>query len=250
MWRKLLDMKPEHSTNSRRTGSKHTDSRHKVVNPKAAELLTDWRQRRFFEPFVPGPTTITEAAEVLGVKLNAMHYRVTQLLNLGLLEVVGATKRGGRAVKLYRPTAEAFFVPFAATPHATMVEMIRRLSALDEFLGHAVATLTAQSESWGVLVSAGTSEESGLEVKLTPLDAQGAPAPRPSGALLASSAPAVWSGETCVMLDFETAKALQRELADLSRRFEGMQSASGQPYYVVLGMTPMAGDRFELKSDS
>ena len=150
----------------------------KIVNPKAADLLTDWRQRRFLEPFVPGPTSMSEAAAVLGIKLNAMYYRVGQLLELGLIEPAGSLKRKGRAVKLYRAAAEGFFVPFAATPHATIVEMIRRLSALDEFLTHAVATLTAQSESWGVLVSAGTSEESGLEVKLTPLDAQGKPVPR------------------------------------------------------------------------
>ena len=217
----------------------------KIIDPKAADLLTDWRQRRFLEPFVPGPTSTSEAAAVLGVKLNAMHYRVGQLLKLGLLEVGSSTKRKGRVVKLYRAAAEAFFVPFAATPHATIVEMIRRLSALDEFLTHAVATLTAQSESWGVLVSASTSEESGLEVKLTPLDAQGAPAPRPSGALLGSTMPAVWSGETCVTLTFEAAKEFQRELASLTERFGQRQSAGGQPYYVVLGMTPVTEGKFE-----
>ena len=58
----------------------------KIVDPKAADLLTDWRQRRFLEPFVPGPTSMSEAAAVLGVKLNARHYRVGQLLELGLIE--------------------------------------------------------------------------------------------------------------------------------------------------------------------
>lgn len=218
---------------------KSSNSR-KVVNPKAAELLTDWRQRRFLEPFIPGPTSMSEAAEALGVKLNAMHYRVGQLLELGLLEVVGSVKRKGRAVKLYGPTAEEFFVPFAATPHATVEEMIRRLSALDEFLTHAVATLTSQDENWGVLVSQNiVKKEPRLLVKLAPLDPQGVPAPRPRAALLASSTPAVWSGELLLKLDMETAKALQRELADLTERFEQRQRAGGQPYYIVLGMTPI-----------
>lgn len=220
---------------------KSSGSRQKVVNSRAAELLTDWRQRRFLEPFIPGPTSMSEAAEVLGVKLNAMHYRVGRLLDLGLLEVVGSVKRKGRAVKLYGPTAEEFFVPFAVTPHATIEDMIRRLSALDEFLTHAVATLTAQAESWGVLVSQNISEKDPrLLVKLAPLDAQGVPAPRPRTTLLASSTPAVWSGEVLVKLDMDTAKALQRELADLTERFERRQSESEQPYYVVLGMTPIA----------
>ncbi len=183
---------------------------------------------------------MSEAARVLGVKLNAMQYRVGQLLELGLLEVVGSAKRKGRAVKLYGPTAGEFFVPFAATPHATVEEMIRRLSSLGEFLTHAVATLTAQSDSWGVLVSVDPSgRESPLTVKLTPIDAQGVPAPRPRKTLLTSSTPAVWSGEVLMKLDAETAKALQRELADLTERFEQRQCADGQPYYVVLGMTPI-----------
>lgn len=126
-----------------------TSSYLKIADLKAADLLTDWRKRRFLEPFVPRPMSTSGAAAVLGVKLNAMHYRVGQLLELGLLEVAGSAERKGRAVKLYGPTADAFLVPFAATPHATIVEMIRRLSALDDFLGPAVATLTVQAEYWG-----------------------------------------------------------------------------------------------------
>jgi DNA-binding Lrp family transcriptional regulator len=212
----------------------------KVINPKAAELLTDWRQRRFLEPFVPGPRSMSEAANVLGVKLNALHYRVGQLIELGLLEVVGSVKRKGRAVNLYGPTAKEYFVPFASTPHATVEDMVRRLSALDEFLIHAVATLISQAENWGVLVSQNISEkEPRLLVKLAPLDPQGVPAPRPRKMLLASSTPAVWSGEVLMKLDTETAKALQRELADLTERFEQRQRAGEQPYYVVLGITPI-----------
>lgn len=183
---------------------------------------------------------MSEAAEALGVKLNAMHYQVGKLLELGLLEVVGSVKRKGRAVKLYGPTAEEFFVPFASTPHATVEDMIRHLSALDEFLTHAVATLTSQAESWGVLVSQNIlKKEPRLLVKLAPLDPQGVPAPRPRRTLLASSTPAVWSGEMLVKLDIETAKALQRELADLTERFEQRQRTGEQSYYVVLGMTPI-----------
>ena len=227
-----------------------TSSYLKIADLKAADLLTDWRKRRSFEPFVPGPMSISGAAAVLGVKLNAMHYRVGKLLELGLLEVAGLAERKGRAVKLYGPTADAFLVPFAATPHATIVEMIRRLSALDDFLGHAVATLTVQAEHWGVLVSAGAPEDgTGLEVKLTPLDARSVPTLRPAEALLASSTPAVWSGETCVRLEFEAAKDFQRELVNLTERFGQRQSAGGQPYHVVLGITPVAGNRLEANLD-
>ena len=219
---------------------KSSNTWQEVTDVKAAELLTDWRQRRFLEPFVQRPTSMSEAAGELGVKLNAMHYRVKQLLDLGLLEVKGKAKRKGRAVKLYGPTAEQFFVPFASTPHETVEAMIRRLSALDEFLTQVVAVHTAQDERWGVLVSADAPDGApSLTVKLTPLDTQGAPAPRSRQALLASSAPAVWSGETQLMLDFETAKALQRELANLAERFEQKQRVGEQQYYVVLGMTPV-----------
>ncbi len=218
--------------------------RKEVTNARAAELLTDWRQRRLLVPFIPGPTSMSEAAKQLGMKLNAVHYRVKQLLDLDLLEVKGSAKRQGRAVKLYGLTAKEFFVPFASTPHETVEAMIRRLSVLDEFLTQAVSAHTSQDERWGVLVSADTSDkEQGKErrfnVKLTPLDSQGAPAPRPRQALLALSAPAVWSGETQMMLDFETAKDLQRELTDLIERFAKKQRAGEQRYYFVLGMAPI-----------
>jgi hypothetical protein len=219
-----------------------TSSWLEVSDTRAAEVLTDWRRRRYLEAFVPGPRGMSEAAEGLGVKLNALHYRVAQLIDLKLLEVKGSARRGGRAVKLYGPAAATFFVPFAATPHATMVDMLRRLGALDVFLEHAVAVLTAESERWGVLVSETDAEEGQhLGVKLAPLDAQGAPAPRAREALLASTAPAVWSGETHLTLDFGTAKALQRELAELTERFLSKQCAGGQAYHVVLGLTPIPG---------
>ncbi len=86
-----------------------------------------------------------------------------------------------------------------------------------------------------------------LEVKHTPLDTKGAPAPRPSRTLLASTTPAVWSGETFVTLEFGAAKDLRRELANLTEHFGQKQSASGTPYYIVLGMTPVTDDNLELK---
>lgn len=225
-------MEHENSTNTRR----------EVSATRAAEVLTDWRQRRFLEAFIPGPKSMGEAANELQVKLNALHYRVAQLIEVGLLEVKGSVKRKGRAIKLYGPTAKEFFVPFAATPHATMVDMLRRLGALDEFLEQAVAVLSSESERWGVLVSENsTVRGSRLIVKMTPLDARGAPVPRSREALLALSTPAVWSGEARLTLDFETAKELQRELAALSERFQRRQHVNGQPYHIVLGMTPVTG---------
>lgn len=219
---------------------KSNGSRRRITDQKAAELLTDWQQRRFLEAFVPGPTSLGKAAVALDVKLNALHYRVERLIDLGLLEVKCVMKHKGRAVKLYGPTADEFFVPFAATPHATVEEMVRRLSAMGEFLTHAVATLTAQAETWGVLVSANPAQDGpNLKVKLAPLDAQGAPAPRPRETLLAPTTPRVWSGEMRLKLDLESAKALQQELAQLGERFGRDQCEDGRPYYVVLGMTPV-----------
>lgn len=219
-------------------GESSTSSLLEVTDAGAATLLTDWRQRRFLEPFMRRPTSLGEAARELGVALNALHYRVKRLRALGLLEPVAKRPRKGRAVVLYAATAEAFLVPFAATAHADVEAMLRRLSALDTFTGHVAAALTQAAEPWGILIG---KPAPGKEVtpQLIPLSRAGKPEPRTPEAILAPEAAALFVAEQGLELDFATAKELQRDLAALARRYEARQTAGEQAYFVALGLTPM-----------
>lgn len=79
---------------------------------RQVHLLEDPDLSNFFMPFLAREETVAGAARTLGCKVNAMHYRVRTLLDVGLLEIVRETKRAGLPVKVYRSVADAFFIPF------------------------------------------------------------------------------------------------------------------------------------------
>lgn len=95
-----------------------------VTNARQAQLLTEPKSKAFFKPFLAAERSATEAAAELGCKLNTVLYRVNTFLDIGLLEVTRTRKRKGRAVKYYRSRHDAYFVPFALTPYATLEERL------------------------------------------------------------------------------------------------------------------------------
>ena len=96
----------------------------RVTDPRQAELLTAPDSKRYFAPFLAQGRTVTEAAQIVGCALNTMLYRVKGMLGAGLIEVVERRPRAGRTVKVYRSVHDAYFVPFAATPYATLEERV------------------------------------------------------------------------------------------------------------------------------
>ncbi len=81
----------------------------------AARVLADASKRRYLSPFLGRTRRLTEAARELGVSPARLAYWVRRFLALGLLKRVG---RG------YRSTAEAYFVPFEASPAAGLSEWL------------------------------------------------------------------------------------------------------------------------------
>ena len=102
----------------------NSGSVHTVTDPKQAQLLTDPKSKRYFHPFLAVERSATEAAEELGCNLNTVLYRIKTFVQVGLLEVTRKQKRKGRAVKYYRSVHDAYFVPFATTPYATLEERL------------------------------------------------------------------------------------------------------------------------------
>ncbi len=95
---------------------------YRIETPAQAAILDERAVARLFFPFLGRERTVGQAAAETGFKLNAMHYRVRTFLDAGLLKVVREEKRAGRAIKVYRSVADAFFVPFQFTAHATRQE--------------------------------------------------------------------------------------------------------------------------------
>lgn len=95
-----------------------------VSNPVQARLLSDPVSSSFFYPFWGRENTIARAAEELGRPVNAVHYRVKRFQGAGLLGVARVESRPGRAVKHYRSTADAFFIPDGLGPHPSDEERL------------------------------------------------------------------------------------------------------------------------------
>lgn len=108
------------------SGRSPADAFHVVDDPRQARLLTDDDVLRFFRPFLARDASASEAAAEVGVSLDRMLYRIRTFLDAGLLRVVRHRPRAGRAVKIYRSRHDAYFVPYAATPFATLQELLRQ----------------------------------------------------------------------------------------------------------------------------
>ena len=92
----------------------------RVEDADQARLLTDSEAQMIFRPFLARELTASQAASETGRDLNAVLYRLRQFVAAGLVKVVREIKRAGRPIKVYRSTADAYFVPYEFTPFASL----------------------------------------------------------------------------------------------------------------------------------
>ena len=83
----------------------------RIDDPRAAAVFSDPLRRRLVLRLIGQEQSIAALAAATGMELKRVHYHVTALLDLGLLLVTQERARAGRAVKMYRAAAEAFYVP-------------------------------------------------------------------------------------------------------------------------------------------
>ena len=121
---------------------------HVVEDPVQARLRSNPTAVRYFEPYLARDRTVKGAADEVGVPLDTMLYRVRRVLAAGLLRVVREEPRAGRAIKVYRSAAEAYFVPFHATPYADLAERLRQ--ELGPFLNESTDILARLLSRMGV----------------------------------------------------------------------------------------------------
>ncbi|PTA67851.1 ArsR/SmtB family transcription factor [Deinococcus arcticus] len=96
--------------------------------PEQARLLLAEDTLAVLGPLIPEALSASEVARRCGRPLNTTHHHLTRLLGAGLVAIAGERPRGGRPIKLYRAVARTFRVPFALTPHATVEELLSRVS--------------------------------------------------------------------------------------------------------------------------
>jgi DNA-binding Lrp family transcriptional regulator len=198
-----------------------------VKNPLAARILADPDIALWLKPFMKAPHSVKEAAEILKVPLQTLHYRVEQMVEAGLLEVVGLEARRGRPIKRYQATALGFKVPLELIPPRMLEDLegavfwsrqlqkgLERTRRLPKYRDHLMVYLNEH----GLMVF-GSSHE-----KVRPK-------------ILAEDEPAVlslWSAG--LYLSRKDAKSLQKELWELYQRYHGRQGP--ERYVLHLGLAP------------
>lgn len=206
--------------------------RYRVVrDADAAELLMNPTTLRQIAPFLGRARTVLQAAEESGELPNTVLKRVRRFRAAELLEIAGAVPRRGRPMKLYRTTADLFFVPFEATAAESLEASLAERDAYWERLlrRNVVRARMEALGTWGTRVY--RDDRGRLQV-------QTAVTPEADATTLEADAPAVLSSwRDSVTLDFEDAKALQREMYELLLRYEQKQGA--QRYIVRLALAPV-----------
>lgn len=215
-----------------------------IRDTEIARVLTDTTQVRLLKPFFCNDVTLSDAAKMLNVKLTTLLYHVSKFLKLGLLEVSKEEARKGKAIKYYRTTAKAFFVPFDLTPNLSLKHLLSQLMhPRDEVFHREIARMLQEmSSQWGIEVYANTSEENTVGITLRRKGQ-----PREEEVSFKLEEPALISALGRLNLDFKTAKALQKDLRELLESYSKKQNPKEQLYFYRVGLTPVQDESFEPK---
>lgn len=206
-----------------------------VDDPELAAALTDDKQWNLMGAFMARERTLSDAAQHLRVKLPTLSYRVGKLLRVGALEVARTEGRRGSPIKYYRAVARHFFVPFRVTPLKTLESLLESSHGwFDERVKRALARVFFEAtRDWGVNLY---SDEPGK------LNLSFSPVPERDDAFVARSLepsfPAVYDSNSVLALRHADAKALQRDLDLLYRRYAALGSEGQHPYLVRLTLVP------------
>lgn len=200
-----------------------------VGNSRAARILANPDVAVFLKPFMREPTTTRRAAEEFKQPIQTMHYRVQQMLQAGLLEVVKTEARRGRPIKHYRATATAFRFPLDLVPPSLLLSLTENLfwkSQLERGLQKALGESPYASQMVVYL------NGDGLLIWGSSLDdlGEGAKTLKPQYPATLN----LWTGG--LRLDRADAKALQRELWELYERYA--HRGGTEKYVMHLGLAP------------
>lgn len=201
----------------------------RTTNLLAIRILADADAAPWLKPFMRKPLSVKPAAEELGVKIQAMHYRVQRMLRAGLLEVANVRHRHGRPIRCYRAVARRFLVPLDLVPHA-LIENLERGVSWERLLDRGARRAGKEWRNPDELI-----------VHLDEFGALNYDWGPPLRELLDSNAPAVLRFRSAALwLDWQDAKALQRELHDLWTRYRSRRGV--RRFVLSVGLAPHPED--------
>ena len=219
-----------------------------VRDPRVAELLTTPKESKRLKPFISRACTLGEAARELNMKLPGLTYHVNKFVDLGVLMVTCQPDTQGRMRKHYQSVAKAFFVPFTLTSNAnlgdlmkTMYEPVHQTVMRDmaDTLWDTADKQKAGANQLGVMLSMSEDNHLQLQVGQQP-DKQ----ELISLNLLDYEQPALFDAASLLNFDFDTAKALQKDLNDLFERYEALAKPGHQAYIVRFTLVPIKTESF------
>jgi DNA-binding transcriptional ArsR family regulator len=82
-----------------------------VSDARTAAVFAKPRQRHIVLSLIDTERSLNQLAAYTGLRLSLLHHHVQKLVGLGLVHVSRVQSRNGRAVRYYRASASAFFVP-------------------------------------------------------------------------------------------------------------------------------------------
>jgi hypothetical protein len=207
-----------------------------VVDKEQAKVLLEDKTLQFLSPFMGVERSAEAAATLLNVNLNTLLYQIQRLRKYKLLQLVRTQKRRGPSIKMYRASADTFFVPFPATPYAHPEDLFLR--EYEPLHRKFLAGFLEAGMEWVGLESI---DDFGLSVYLESNTIKVSHGPNPHKAISinpsAPDAPAIFIQWQELKLSFEDAKHLQGEMMRLLERYQ-KKNGSGN-YLAHVGLAPL-----------
>jgi hypothetical protein len=212
-----------------------------IKDERIIEFLSDQTRRRYLRVFMGQTRSISQAAREMNAELHVMRYFVDQLLDFGLLKEVGAKKRQGRDMKLFRAVSDAMaaHLPPLEPEHLMMLFSSGDWDWRQDLLNGLVAHWHTPGMRW--VARFYTSDKRDWITDLVPETQKDQLLPE---LMNAPAMPAIWHSNLMLKLEFETAKCLQSELAELYSRYEELSRVNydlDAPCYTLqMGFVPFA----------
>jgi hypothetical protein len=218
-------------------------TRHKwflIEDERVIEFLSDQTRRQYLRVFMGQTRSISQAAREMNTELHTMRYFVDQLLGFGLLKEVGAQKRKGREMKLYRAVSESMAarLPPLEPEHIRMLFSNGDWDWRQDLFKGLVSQWHTSEMRW--VARFYTSDKRDWITDLVPETQKDQVLPElMSHAVVALP---IWHSNLVLKLEFESAKRLQGELAELYSRYEELSrqnyDVDAPRYMLQLGCVP------------
>lgn len=205
-----------------------------IEHPDLVKILMDTEQLQWLEPFFDHEIILSDYAHKHNVKMTTLLYRVNKWVEYGILEVVREEARNGKAIKVYKAVAKAFFVPFSASHSIDFYDFFAKFSQKQEdtFLKAFGEALDNHVPNIGVCIKRDSNDR--VVAVVTSRDH-----PEEQIDILTTDSPAIMFASGRLRLDFETAKAFQQDMFALFENYRTLEKEDMPLYGYRLGITPI-----------